>query len=301
MPNPFQHPSAEALLERAASYFKTKTVWQLPRNQLVFVCGGPVTENATSVRKQFLNWARANITDFRFFLAETVAVDVISYDEPRFLNLSVFEALLADVADCIILIPESVGSWAEIGFFSAHVEIAKKCLVFNSVTKQADSFLNVGPIQTINEHSNYRPTVFANFDIDPINFQDIRPKLERYRKSKRQRVELGNFKDLSGHQQFAVIHFLISIFPSLNFEELIDVIKRIFDRYDQVRIRRLLSILVSTDYIKRVVGDEFRFFSNSKISPLLEIEGVPTSEILAEHLDHFQKAAPDLIPERDAA
>jgi hypothetical protein len=301
MPNPFQHPAAKAMLERVASHFQNKTVWQLPRNQLVFVCGGPVTGAPVSVRKQFLDWAKPNIPDFRFFLAETVAVDVIDHAEPRFLNLAAFESILADIADCIVLIPESVGSWAEIGFFSANTEIAKKCLVFNALSKQGDSFLNVGPIQTINEHSNYRPTVVANFEIAPINFQDVRVKLERYRQSKRQRIEVSDFKALSGHQQFAIIHFIISIFPSLDLEGLIDIFKAIFDRYDQVRIRRLVSILVAVAYVKRIPGDEFRIFANPEVPPLLEIQGLQIPNLLAEHLAHFQKYAPELIPEREAA
>jgi len=45
--------------------------------------------------------------------------------EPKFLNLSQFEYVLAAVADCVVIIPESVGSWAETGYFSAIAGIRK--------------------------------------------------------------------------------------------------------------------------------------------------------------------------------
>ena len=94
-------------------------------NQLVFVCGGPAANGANSVRRRFLDWAQNHIEGFRFFLAEAAAKDIMANAEPKFLNLSQFEYVLAAVADCVVIIPESVGSWAETGYFSAIAGIRK--------------------------------------------------------------------------------------------------------------------------------------------------------------------------------
>jgi len=299
MTTPFQHPAAEELLERLSLLFNKKTVWLRARSQLVFVCGGSVADGAQTVRKKFLDWATQNVQGFRFLLAEIAAADAINYDEPRFLNIAQFETVLAEVADCIILIPESVGSWTEIGFFSAKSEISKKCLIFNAINQQGDSFLNVGPIQTINESSRYRPTVLADFAMEPVNFHDIVTKLQRFSRSKRQRFEMGNFDSLSGHQQFAIVHYIISIFPSLDVESLIDIFRKVFSRYRQERIKQLVSVLIAGRYASRVPGDEFRFFSDLHVPALMEIEGVTRDALLAEHLAFFEKYAPDLIPSQE--
>lgn len=295
MPNPFQHPAAEALLERVKLYFKERTVWVLARNQLAFVCGGPVTENSTALRKKFLQWAPGNIEGFRFFVAEVAAKDLTTFDEPRFLNLAHFESVLADVADCIILIPESVGSYAEIGYFAASEKIRRKCLVFNTITEQGNSFLNVGPIREIDLESSYQPTVLS--DWGDANFTFVKERLQQYGlPKKRRRLQVDNFEQLSGHEQFAILHYLISIFPSLDIPQIVAIFKRVFSRYRQERMRSLISIMIAADYVRRMPGDEFMIYANPDIPPMLEIDGRQQNELLSENLEFYEKYAPHLIP-----
>ena len=296
MASPFQHPSAKRLLERLADHFAKGPVWLLPRNQLVFVCGGPVKEGETSVRKKFLSWANSNIDGFHFFVAETAANDVISNDEPKFLNLAQFEEMLAEVADCVVVIPESVGSWAETGLFAAIPRVQKKCLILNCVSKQNDSFLNVGPIQTVNERSNYRPTSVVDFSDEEPAFDVIADKLNRYARRNRRRLEISNFASLQGHEQFALVHYIVSLFPSIDLQSLTLTFKALFTRYRQERIKQLISVLVSTKYLRRVPGDEIRVCAVAGGPQLVEIEGVTPSDLLTEHAEFFEKHAPEFIP-----
>ena len=238
MSHPFEHPASEKLLERVASHFNDRSIYLLPKNQLAFVCGGP--DNQNSARAKFLRWAKENISEIHFFLAEAAAKDIVSEATPRFLNLASFERVLADVADAVIIFPESVGSWAETGLFSALAPIQKKCLVVNCVTRQGDSFLNVGPIQTINEKSDYRPTLYVNFSDDQIDFSGVAVKLKRYEARRKAKFEVRNFNEMTGRQQLAFVFYLIQIFPSLNFDSILVLFRAICSKYQKTRNRPTL-------------------------------------------------------------
>ena len=71
------------------------------------------------------------------FLAEAAATDVLEYHRPRFLNLAEFERALANIADCILIFPESPGSLSELGYFAAFDELRQKCLIVNDLRRQA--------------------------------------------------------------------------------------------------------------------------------------------------------------------
>ncbi|WP_240196262.1 retron St85 family effector protein [Salmonella enterica] len=62
-------------------------------------------------------------------------------------SLLSLEQQLAEAVDLIILIPESHGSFAELGAFSTRKELAEKMLVLQQNKYKADkSFINHGPI-----------------------------------------------------------------------------------------------------------------------------------------------------------
>ena len=236
MSHPFEHPASERLLERVASHFNGRPIFLLPQNQLAFVCGGP--DNDVSTRSKFLKWARANLSNFHFFLAEAAAKDIISEPIPKFLNLATFERVLADVADVVIIFPESVGSWAEIGFFSALPKFQKKCLVVNSAAEQGDSFLNVGPIQILSEKSIYKPTVYVDVRDEQIDFAAVAEKLKRYATKRRSRFAVNDFNRMTGQQQLAFVLYLIQIFPSLNLDSILVLFKKIGFKYRKLELPR---------------------------------------------------------------
>ena len=60
------------------------------------------------------------------------------------------ENILADSVDCIVIFPESPGSFAEIGAFSNNEKLAKKMIVLsNKKYKYDKSFINYGPYRLI--------------------------------------------------------------------------------------------------------------------------------------------------------
>jgi len=322
MADPFQHPAAKKMLERVASAFANNAVWLLPHNQLVFVCGGPTKPRTNSsksrqaslnslrrslaaiisgstpslsVRRKFLAWATQNLQGMSFVLAEDAAQDIATHDAPKLLNLSEFEKTLAEFADCVIIFPESVGSWAELGYFSALRKIPEKCLVVNCQSKQGGSFLNDGPIDSINRISAY-PKVLVNFLSSKIDFTIVAERLQQYKhRSTRSQIKSLKFDCLTGREKFAIIHYLISIFPSLDIESLILVVRTIFTSYRAGNIRRIVSMLVSVKFVERIPGDEHRFRMRAGTRRLLEVQGISADGLLSEHTQFFQKHQPHLL------
>src|SRR5436305_15007714 len=111
------------LISRVAHAFSAAGAYLTVDRHLLFVCGGSVHPAHNSLRKKFLAYANAELPNFRVFLAESATRDMFDYHPPHFLNLAHFEEFIAAYSDCIVLFPESQGSLAEIGFFSAYPRI----------------------------------------------------------------------------------------------------------------------------------------------------------------------------------
>ena len=96
------------------------------------------------MRSEFLRWSTKNFPEVVTLLAEDAYRHTKIYDQPETVNLSEFEQIIGTVADCVLLFPESEGSFAELGLFSNTAEIRRKILVANAIVYQSkDSFLNL--------------------------------------------------------------------------------------------------------------------------------------------------------------
>jgi hypothetical protein len=112
------------------------------------------------MRRQFVDWARTALPDFVVVLAESAFRETLFHDPPEFINLSKFETLVAEISDCVLIFPESAGSFAEVGYFSMVDGVSQKVLIANDLKFQAEeSFANLGPISTFNETSWLRPAI----------------------------------------------------------------------------------------------------------------------------------------------
>ena len=113
MTGPFGHPSSDHLFSEVRDVLSKKRIFVEVARGIVFVCGGPVKKYSRSLRYRFLQYAHQEIPHLRMFLAEDAARDLTTHNEPEFVNIADFESLVAGVADCILVFPESAGSIAE--------------------------------------------------------------------------------------------------------------------------------------------------------------------------------------------
>lgn len=256
------HPSSATLLGELGHFFRSKRIFTRSDRRLVFLCGGAVSPDRTSFRGKLLDYARKSLPEFRFFLAEDAARDLFRYGDPIFINIAEFEALLSDLADCVLIIPESPGSIAELGYFSALEETRKKLLVVTDLKFQGDeSFLSLGPIELVNRHSRYRPAIQLSLKAKNPTFRPIAKILRRYELENRGHFEFKNYDQLSIQHRLFVIFELIYLFGGISYDAIELLIQKTFFDHESLPdsqkqdLRQLLSILCAGHYVRRLGED----------------------------------------------
>jgi hypothetical protein len=123
---------------------------------VVFLCGGA----GSLPRNRVAEYLRAQ-TDLLVFYADDVWTEIASNADKNALEM---EHQLADLADVVILLVESPGTFAELGAFSMYPELRKKLLpILDTKYKSDKSFINTGPVRWVDRDSVYRPSVWAPF------------------------------------------------------------------------------------------------------------------------------------------
>jgi hypothetical protein len=292
--NPFSHPSGLVLLKDIRNLLLSKSIYQVKNRKIVFLCGGPVKKWSRSLRYQFLKYASSRLPDLRFFLAENVANDLLQFNEPRFINIAKFESFMAKLSDCIVLFPESYGSIAEIGFFTNSKEILGKLLVANNDKHQDDSFINLGPVDLVNEKSLFKPTLYI--DYTKPNFSILINRIKTRLPSKQaKKFHFKNYKNLELKERLYLTLSLISFFRVISFDSLQFCAKKIFNYYNdfEEELKQLISFLISARYVKRI-GDGKEFVApESDFNAFLEFRNYDISELQASTALFFKKNHPE--------
>src|SRR6266404_9955438 len=159
MPPLFSTHAGKTVLEYLRVIFQKKPVYVRNIPFFVFVCGGQLGNAEPTLRDQFIQWAEHQLPNFVCLLAENAIKDNFVAERRTFIDLNRFESVIAGIADCVLIFPESPGSFAATGFFSGSQKIRNKTLVINPDAEQYPSFLNRGPIHKIDGSSLFRPTV----------------------------------------------------------------------------------------------------------------------------------------------
>lgn len=284
------------------SLFQSKSIFTRRDRRLIFVCGGSVKPYGRSFRKRFLNYARTSLNDVRLFLAEDAARDVFAHGNPYFVNIAEFETLISELADCVVVIPESPGSIAELGYFSADKAIRNKILVVNDLQFQGEpSFLNLGPIELANHHSKYRPPLHFNLKEKDPNFRAIVSQLRRFGWDIRGPFDFKKYGQLPIRHRLFVIFELIHLFGKISYDALELAIGFVFldgrylgDKYKR-EVRQLLSILCAGQYVQRL--DHGLLLSPMpEVKPFLDINESLRDALRVNISDFVQR-----VPVRDPA
>jgi len=288
MPNPFAHPSSKRLLGLVSDIFRTKVVFQRKDRYIVFVCGGPVRAKSRSMRYRFLKYSQSTLRQYRFFLVEAATRDLTQHNDPEFINLAAFETLVAEIADCIILFIESPGSIGELGFFANSKTAVKKLLVVNDVKRQNDSFINIGLVDKVNTKSDFKAVIWL--DRSKPDFLPIEKRLiSRLPAKSGKKFEFKKFAELTPKQQLYVLFQIIYIFKALRFESIVHCLKDIFENVRKKRIRYLLSVLISIQYIERK-GDDLEYFVPTKrAEPFLDFRNYDVRDLQATAVKFFKE------------
>jgi hypothetical protein len=293
MDEQFLHPRGSSLLAEVRTIFEKKPIFQNAKKPVIFLCGGPLKTSKRNMRREFLRWSSVELPGVVTLLAEDAYGHTKLFDPPETVNLSEFEEVIGTISDCILVFPESEGSFAELGLFSHVGDVSEKMLVANAIAYQAkDSFINLGPIKTIDGISYLGPTIQIAKRYGRFDFEPLRDRLERLmERARRKSFQYAPYRRLDYLGKFLITLEMINIFQVLTLESLGDCIRSIFDTARSKELKRILSILAGAGYIR--VHDGFFFLAKGKDS-LLEFDDVRIETLKARALNYYQEHRPDL-------
>lgn len=291
------NPKVSELVGRVSSIFKSKKLFLSQNRHIIFLCGGSVKKPQISSRSKFLHYARTSLRHVTFFLAEDASKDFIKHGDPEFINLSEFEEFIAGVANGVILFPETEGAIAELGLFSGHEKIRKRLLVVNDKKHQGrDSFINLGPMDTVDKYSLFKPRLVLDLGARKPNFTDVADRLKRLGQFRNRKIfEADKFKEMPPDERLFVVLELVNLFGALSFPEIAEVVTHIFGRPKVRDLRHLLSVLIAAKYLLRRGPDE-EFFSPANPShSFFDFEGIDYNGLKVEIVEYYQTNDPDRV------
>lgn len=141
------------------------------RKTTVFLCGADVNDKKTGrhkMAKLFEGHRR-----YELLYPEDLFDDLMAGQGQHSLLLS--EEILANSVDCIILLPESPGSFAELGAFASNDRLANKLIcVGQKKYAKKKSFINYGPVRLIRASDTGH---VLNIAYDDLESRDKKQKL----------------------------------------------------------------------------------------------------------------------------
>lgn len=211
--------------------------------------------------------------------AETAATELLRQIDERGQNISIFEKTIAETVDSILIFPESPGSFAELGYFSAHDAIARKTLVAVRTQHQANSFITLGPIHAISRLTIFAPSPIGLAEPPENQMSQIAERLlgdSLNKRTYRERFEKQPWKEYGSRLQLAILDELIDLVGAVTEADLRHIVTECFGAYDVSTIRLQLAILVATDRIAR--NNNGDIFSRPRSMAFIEVN---TQENLA--------------------
>lgn len=120
----------------------------------IFLCGADINNSSTTrfkVAQLFEDWWSKYF--FRIYYPEDIFDELLYSSESK--DLLSLENLLAKSVDVIIMIPESPGSFAELGAFANDELLRKKMICILDIKyKKNKSFINQGPVKLVKKVDN---------------------------------------------------------------------------------------------------------------------------------------------------
>lgn len=294
MSHPFEHSKAKEFLKRVAHSFRNNTTYIVANSKIIFVCGGPMDQECM-MRPKFCEFAKNNLPNFRIFLAENAQTNYFKHISSDYLNVAKFEDAISEISACIVLFPESPGSYAELGYFSKIRKIRKKLLVVNDAKFQSqDSFITLGPIEIVNKFSNFRPTIHISC-AEETPFDVVKKRIEnRIPSTNRKLYKVKEYSDFTFLDKFYQVFEIIRIFRAMTYDGVEHACQRIWGHVRKKDLYYILSILVEADYVRRVSGEVNFFCINGEISSFLETKYLDEPKLILEIADFYEKHFPEI-------
>lgn len=174
----FEHPRYLMARERLILTLTSPHYRFRRSDPVIFLCGG-----LNSVPRDTLaTYLRKNTPNLKLFYAEPIW-EVLATKQK--LGSLAMESDLARLADIIMIIVESPGTFAELGAFSHSDDLRPKLLaiVDSEYKPPQKSFLATGPIHWIDAESHFSPTIYTPLQSILTAAGEIQDRLSRIKAS----------------------------------------------------------------------------------------------------------------------
>ncbi|MBB5328128.1 retron St85 family effector protein [Tunturiibacter gelidoferens] len=202
----YEHPKYVRVRERLISSL-TNPHYRFRRSEpIIFLCGG---EKSTP-RDTLAAYLHKHIPTTKFFYAEPVWEVIASRIK---LGALAMEADLAKLADLVIVIVESPGTFAELGAFSNSDALRPKLLaiVDAEYSPPQNSFIALGPIHWIEAESNFAPTIYVPLASILTAVGEIEERLSRIKTTT---AKVSNLADSPKQLLLFICDLIAIIYPA---------------------------------------------------------------------------------------
>jgi hypothetical protein len=150
-----EHPSYSPARDHLVKYLRSDNYRFRRLKPVLFLCGGFGSANRDTLR----NYLFKHAPDVSVFYAERVWEHSAATTTSSALEM---ESDLASLADLVIVIVESPGTFAELGAFSLSEPLRRKLLpIVDSGYRGQSSFISTGPLRWIDKDSDFAPTIYV--------------------------------------------------------------------------------------------------------------------------------------------
>jgi hypothetical protein len=168
-----EHPSYIPARDRLVEYLRSDNYRFRRLKPVLFLCGGASSNRRDTLRE----YLRKHAAELSIFYAERVWEQIASATVSSALEM---ESDLAALADLVIVIVESPGTFTELGAFSLSDPLRKKLLpIVDVIHKDQHSFISSGPLRWIDLDSKFAPTIYVSLDRILESVDEIEDRIER--------------------------------------------------------------------------------------------------------------------------
>lgn len=157
--NWFFHPKFKYVSEAVISLLRQKEYHFRKVGTVVFLCGG----RESVPRDRLAEYLDRQQENYLVFYAEAAWEVIVQQSDNT--NALAMEEKLAELADIIVIVVESPGTFAELGAFAISRPLRKKLLpILKQHHRNNGSFVETGPVQWVDVDSTFGPSIWACHD-----------------------------------------------------------------------------------------------------------------------------------------
>jgi hypothetical protein len=261
------HPAYSGLLKEASSLLVSGYGDFHYLKPVVFLCGKYQSRRRISVVQKL----RRRVPGVHIFFAENVWERVARDENVNALDM---ENQLAGLSDCVVILVESPGTFAELGAFANDDRLRKKLFPILDKAYEGDkSFINTGPVAWVNATQGGSGCLFTPFEPDFEATDELEARIRSIKRTGRPSTDSFS-KDLVKRPKdllFLVCDLVALIGPAPK-DHVEQVFNILFKKKRSLSVSTLLGLALALELICKVEGlDKVEYFYRPIRNGRLEI------------------------------